>query len=44
LVFLVFAVVVVSGRFAHDTRNRGPADEVAPGTQPARDIDRSKAR
>jgi hypothetical protein len=41
---LVLAVLsMVHNGSAGVGRNRGPASEAAPGTQPSRDIDRSRA-
>lgn len=44
-VVMAFSVLwaVRSGNYGQG-RNRGPADEVAPGAQPALDIDRSRQR
>jgi hypothetical protein len=43
LAVVVLAVLYAGGRMPHDGRNRGPGDEAAPGSEPARTIDRSKA-
>lgn len=43
LVMVVLAAAFAGKRTPHDTRNRGPVDEAAPGSQPSRDIDRSRA-
>lgn len=44
-VILLLGIVTVSalGRGHDDVRNRGPANEAAPGAEPTRDIDRSRS-
>jgi hypothetical protein len=42
LLVVVFASVLMRGN--EGVRNRGPADEAAPGAEPSRDIDRSRSR
>ena len=41
---LLVALIAAVRSSAGDSRNRGPANEAAPGAHPARDIDRSLNR
>jgi hypothetical protein len=41
---VLVAIIAALRSSAGDSRNRGPANEAAPGAQPARDIDRSLNR
>jgi hypothetical protein len=41
---LLLAIIAAVRSSAGDSRNRGPANEAAPGAHPARDIDRSLNR
>jgi hypothetical protein len=43
-IFVLCVLAMLHNGSAGVGRNRGPASEAAPGNQPSRDIDRSRAR